>query len=269
MAYTDFTGLSPKKLIDLAEKDREKSTRQRGEPEYKVKAFYEWLITEYPRKIKGRGKRKLSGKKGVSKNLASTYTNAMKGFYRKNGFPLDDVEVQKAPPKKENFKITIRPTEVKNLLDATTNLRDKAVILVLFQSGMSINELCNLAYGDLSNGLENNEEPLHLHLIRKKEEVEYDTFIGADAIEAVKAYLAQRKRSGEILKLNSPLFILQFTTNPKSSKIKKIYKNYSIKSWTHHPRATRRSRRKPLQTPRSANSLYVNFKIDWNEQHFS
>jgi len=67
------------------------------------------------------------------------------------------------------------------------------------------------------------KKPLNLHLIRKKEEIEYDTFIGTDAIEAVKAYLAQRERSGEIIKLDSPLFILQFTTNPKSSKIRKIY----------------------------------------------
>lgn len=167
MAFIDYTGLSPKKLIDNAEQDREKSSRQRGEPEYKVKGFYEWLITEYPRKIKGRGKRKLSGKKGVSKNLASTYANAMKGFYRANGFPLD-VEIQKAPPKKENFKLTLRPPEIKSLLDATTNLRDKAIVLTLFQSGMGIGELCNLTYGDLAKGLETNEEPLNLHLIRKR-----------------------------------------------------------------------------------------------------
>lgn len=46
--------------------------------------------------------------------------------------------------------------------------------------------------------------------------VEYDTFIGEDAIEAIKAYLAQRKRE-------SPLFIIQFTTDLKSSKLKRIY----------------------------------------------
>jgi len=61
---------------------------------------------------------------------------------------------------------------------------------------MSINELCNLNHSDVSSSIEANEEPLHLHLIRQKEQVEYDCFIGGDAIEAIKEYLAQRKREG-------------------------------------------------------------------------
>jgi integrase/recombinase XerD len=221
-AFIEFTKHSPKEIIDEAEEDRNKSVRERGEPEYQVRAFGEWLTTEYPQKGRGRGKRKAAGKKGVSKSIAYCYANAIKGFYRANGFPLD-VEIQKAPPKKENFKLALRAPDIKRLVDSSSNLRDRAIILTLFMSGMSISELCGLTYGDIANGLQNNEEPLNLHLIRKKEQVEYDTFIGTDAIEAVKAYLDQRKRKGEILKIDSPLFILQFTTKPKSSKFRKIY----------------------------------------------
>lgn len=231
-AYIEYKRCTPKELIDQAEEDRKKPPRYRGQPEYDLKAFSDWLINEYQQKGKGRGKRKNSGKKGVSPNIAYTYANALRGFYSANGFPLD-IEIQKTPPKKENFKLALRPPDIKRLLDATTNLRDKAIILTLFQSGMSINECCNLAYSDIAKGLEAKEEPLNLHLIRKKEQVEYDTFIGTEAIEAIKTYLDQRRRTGEVFTQNTPVFILEFTTNLGSTKIRKIYASlleYSIRS---------------------------------------
>jgi integrase len=220
MVFVGYTGLSPKKLIDLADEDRKKGVRERGDPEFKILGFYDWLTRGYIRKSRGKNK----GKIGISRTLASTYCNSMRSFYKANGFPLH-LEIPKSIPKKENFKLPLRPPEIKRLLDATTNLRDKAIILALFQSGMSINELCNLTYRDVANGLQNNEEPLNLHLIQKKEQVEYDTFLGIDAIEALKSYLAQRKRNNENITLDSSLFILHFTTNPRSSKNKKIIPN--------------------------------------------
>lgn len=220
--FIEYTKLTPIQLIDLAEEDRRKSARERGEPERKVLNFFKWLTTEYVQKRRGRGKKRVQDNKQLSRNLACTYSYAIMSFYKQNGFPLA-VKIPKAVGKKENFKLTLRIPEIKRLLDATTTLRDKAIMLVLFMSGMSINELCYLTYGDVSNGLQNNEEPLYLHLIRKKEQVEYETFIGTEAIEAIKSYLAQRVRDGEILHDDSPLFIPEFTTNRNSNKIKEIY----------------------------------------------
>lgn len=125
--------------------------------------------------------------------------------------------------KKENFKLAIRIPEIRKLIEVVTSLRDRAIILTLFQSGISINELCNLTYGDVRNGLQNNERPLYLHIIRQKENVEYETFLGTDSIEAIKSYLAQRVRDGETLNDESPLFRIEFTTRPNGNKIKKIY----------------------------------------------
>lgn len=223
-AFLEFTKLSPKELIDEAERDRLKSCRERGTPEFRIKGFYEWLLKDYVQKARGKntGIRKDSSKKGTSNNLATGYANTIRGFYRSNGFPTE-MEIKKGSPKRENFKLALRIPEIKSLLAATTNLRDKAIILALFQSGMSINELCELNYGDLANGIQANEEPLHLHLIRKKEQVEYDCFIGTDAIDAIKSYLSQRKREGEVLSHKTPLFMTLFTTDPKNCKHKRIY----------------------------------------------
>jgi len=41
--FTEFTKLTPKQLIDMAEGDRKKSIREQGEPELKVKSFYEYF----------------------------------------------------------------------------------------------------------------------------------------------------------------------------------------------------------------------------------
>jgi integrase/recombinase XerD len=218
----EFTSLTPVELIDEAEKDREKSLRLRGEPEHKLSTFFQWLKTEYLQIQKARGNKWLKNKKQLSSNLACCYCHAIKGFYRQNNFPLI-VKLPKAVIKKENFKLAIRIPEIRKLIEAVTCLRDRAIILTLFQSGISINELCNLTYGDVRNGLLTNERPLYLHIIRQKENVEYETFLGSDAIEAIKPYLAQRVRDGEILDNDSPLFTIEFTTKLNGSKIKKIY----------------------------------------------
>jgi|MudIll2142460700_1097286.scaffolds.fasta_scaffold292518_2 hypothetical protein len=96
--FTEFTKLTPKQLIDMAEGDRKKSIREQGEPELKVKSFYEYLITDYPLNGKGRSKKRKTQKKGASKNMASAFANAVKGFYSANGSKLE-VEIQKSSSK--------------------------------------------------------------------------------------------------------------------------------------------------------------------------
>ena len=137
-AFTEHTGLSTKQLIDEADADRQKGHRHRGAPEDRILEFHSWLLTGYTLKIRGRSNRRQeTTKKGSSKNLAHSYSMAICGFYRANGFPLS-VKVPKGASKKENFKLTLRIPDIKKLLNSTTNLRDKSITLTLFQSGMSI-----------------------------------------------------------------------------------------------------------------------------------
>lgn len=194
--YVKFTGLNPGQLIDEAEEDREKSRRDRGAPEDKLKEFHNHLLTSYKQK---------KGKTGLSEKCAVVYFGAIKTFYKSNGFELD-VKTPKASPKKVNFKLAIRPKEVKKLLDWCSNQRDKAIILVMFQSGMSVAELCSLNYGDVVRELEEGKIPLQLHIIREKEKVEYHTFLGKDAVDALKLYIKEREIRGEKLTHTSPLF---------------------------------------------------------------
>jgi len=148
-SFADFTGFSPKQLIDLAEENRKKSARERGDPELKITSFFEYLTTEYIQRKKSRSKKIIPEKKGLSRNLAFTFAHSILGFYKQNGFPLI-LKIPKAVLKKENFKLTLRIPEIKCLIDATTSLRDKAIIITMVQSGMSINELLFLFLYDIT-----------------------------------------------------------------------------------------------------------------------
>jgi integrase/recombinase XerD len=80
--------------------------------------------------------------------------------------------------------------------------RDKAIILCLFQSGLSIHELCKLNFGDVRDELEEGTLPLHLRLIRQKTGTEFKCFFGRDACKYLLLYLKTRRT----LKDDSPLF---------------------------------------------------------------
>ena len=58
-----------------------------------------------------------------------------------------------------------------------------------------------------------------IEVVREKDEVKYFTFVGYDAVEALKAYLNDRKRKGEELKLYSPLFAKEGAKKLKHERI--------------------------------------------------
>jgi len=200
--FCEWCNLNPSELLDEAEEDRKKSRRERGKPEARLMEFYNYLINE----------------KKVAKKTATLYFTAVRSFYKWNGFPLN-VKTPKAAPKKENRKAVITPEIVKKLVDHAPTLRDRAIILFLFQGGFDVSTLCSLNYGDVKNELEAGKIPMMVHVVREKEEVEYFTFVGRDAVEALKAYLNDRKAKGEELKYDTPLFIKDKAKRRKRERI--------------------------------------------------
>jgi integrase/recombinase XerD len=198
--FCEFTKLNPTQLIDEAEEDRKKSRREQGKPEARLMAWHKHLLTEY-KKRGGKGRETV----GVSKTRATGYFGAIRSFYRANGFPLS-CKTPRAAPKKENQKLNLTPAQVKLLIDHAPTIRDRAIIAMMFQGGFDVSTLCSLNYGDVKRELEANIEPLCINVVRGKEEMEYFTFIGADSIGLLKAYLNERKQSGEELRMDSPLF---------------------------------------------------------------
>jgi len=81
------------------------------------------------------------------------------------------------------------------------------MILTLFQGGLDASTLCSLKYGDVAEGLDAGEHPLKLDLQRPKTGVEFYTFLGADAVQALKAYIADMCSRGVQFKHDTSLFL--------------------------------------------------------------
>ena len=92
-----------------------------------------------------------------------------------------------AVEKKENGKHEWQLEQVKQFMDGATNYRDKALILCIFQSGLGVNEICDLNYGDVQDELERSGTlPLCLKLVRQKTQVQFKSFFGRDAVYYLK-----------------------------------------------------------------------------------
>ena len=102
----------------------------------------------------------------------------------------------KMPPqieKEENEKHEWKIEHIKQFVDSAKSYRDKAIIMCMFQSGLAVNEICNLNYGDVKNELEAGILPLCLKLVRQKTGSKFKTFFGRDAVKYLKIYLSNLK----------------------------------------------------------------------------
>lgn len=142
--------------------------------------------------------------KGLSNNSIRVYFAAIQNYLKYKHIVISMSFVNVPPPveKRENGKHEWKIEHIKQFVDAAKSYRDKAIIMCMFQSGLAVNEICNLNYGDVKDELEAGILPLCLKLVRQKTSVQFKTFFGRDAVKYLKLYLETRKN----LKSESPLF---------------------------------------------------------------
>lgn len=236
-AYIQFTKLTPSQIIDEALKDEDLNARDRENVVLnRVVAFYEWLKNDYGIKTRGKGEHK-ERKKGASDNMVVTYVTAIRSFYSTYGIEVKLKGRNRLPrPKVESRRMKIGASQVKVLLDHTRSLRDRAVILTLFQGGMDVSTLCSLKLTkELKDGLDKEESPLKLDIYRPKTGVDYYTFLGKDAIKAIKAYLTDSEYRGISLSFGDQLFVKERKVdgqieNLTTQSVQKMLKDVAIKS---------------------------------------
>lgn len=227
-AYTLFTGMTGSSLIDEALEDAKRDPRQKRDIVLqKLITFYKWCKTEYPRKSRGKGQHEVVGK-GVSDKLAHMFVSAVRSFYATFGVTVRMKGRHALPkPRVRNKRMKVSAEQVKILVNHARTPRDRAIILTLFQGGMDVSTLCSLQFRDLAEGLEKNEHPLKLELYRPKTGVEFYTFLGKDAVEALKAYLADLKARGVQLQHDTSLFLKErgregLTTNLVQNMMREV-----------------------------------------------
>jgi site-specific recombinase XerD len=135
--------------------------------------------------------------KGLAPSRISNYVKAIRSLYRVNSIEVKlphslsrrSVRKDRAP----------KPEELQRLLD-TADLREKVIITMMALGGFREGTLVRLQYRHVRDDLERGIVPIHIHVepeITKGKYHDYDTFIGSEAVEALKIYLNAR-RSGLI-----------------------------------------------------------------------
>jgi len=130
---------------------------------------------------------------GLAPGTISNHVKGVKALYRANGLKLElpyrlskrTVYSDRAP----------RPEELQRLIDLA-NLRDKVIIALLALGGFREGTLCQLRYHHIADDLENGVVPVHVHVeaeITKGKYADYDTFLGAEAVEYLRLYLEKRR----------------------------------------------------------------------------
>jgi site-specific recombinase XerD len=210
--YSRFTGMTASQLIDEAIEDSRRDPRKREDVVlHRLIKFYEWLTTEYvQKKTVGKGKTK-KVKKGISGLSAEMRVNVIRGFYSTFDITVRMKGKHRLPKSKvENKRIVFKPEDVwkvKALVDHARTPRNRAIVLFHFQGGLDVSTLCDLNYGDIAEELEKNSRPLKVETMRVKTGVEFYTFVGQDAIDAVKAYIADMESRGVKFDNKTPLFL--------------------------------------------------------------
>lgn len=160
------------------------------DPETEMKA--EDKLREYCVYLEAQGKRRST--------VATVAHAPIKSFYAYLNVPL----------KLRTPKFAVQPStphtteEIKNLMQIG-DVRERAIIMLLKDSGISREDVVKLRLKHIQTEYEQNKEIIHIQLIRQKEAVNYDTFIGKEAIEYLKIYLKYRAQRGEKITKDTPL----------------------------------------------------------------
>lgn len=131
---------------------------------------------------------------GYAPHSVAEYIAQIKTFYNVNGVSIPftrrlntrTVTVDRAPT----------PEELQRLIDIA-DLREKVMITMLALGGFREATLTALKYRHVKEDLERGVVPLHIHVeaeITKGKYHDYDTFVGREAVDYLKAYLELRRR---------------------------------------------------------------------------
>jgi len=124
---------------------------------------------------------------------------AIRAFYESNLI----YNVKLLPQLKSKLRNTTRyedlaiPQESLVQLWEIADVRMKVILSMMALGGFRPCTLVNLKYRHIRRDFEQGRTPIHIHVeseINKGEYASYDTFIGAEAVEALRAYLSIRRR---------------------------------------------------------------------------
>jgi len=175
--FCTFCSLTPDELIAERARDAKSDdvfTRRRHEE--LVMKFAEYLRNE-----------------GYSSNTVSTAVGAIRSLYRTNYYPLVEVNVPAGRAERDS-KIPSKE-ELLQAIDEARVPWHKAFMVLSKDCGMSLQDMLALkadnestVYGSIDEQIREGQVPIHLHIVREKTLISYDTFLGEDSFELLNDY---------------------------------------------------------------------------------
>jgi integrase len=154
----------------------------------------------------------------LSYSTISVRLAAILCFYTINRININRRYVSKFKPQNKKLRKdnAYSHEQILCLLNSSTDLRQKMIILLLVSTGMRLGALQMLTVGSLHKiELKGYSSHIYKIIIYEQERQEYYTFCTFEGATAIDQYLEYRKRFGELLKPNSPLIREQFDTTDR------------------------------------------------------
>jgi len=158
----------------------------------------------------------------------------LKAFFAANGFKRAkalELETYHAPPR---FRITPEyiPTksEVYRMADSACSLRDRAIILTLFSTGLRNSTLRAIRYRDVAEELKKDYANIVIPVYPEMKKIEpnackggipYYTFICDEATQALKLYIKEREEKYGSIEGSEPLFCSEYNQIHKDDRKRK------------------------------------------------
>ncbi len=137
--------------------------------------------------------------------------------------PTENIETPKIP---KSLPKTLSQEEVLKLLKAPKSLRDRAILALLYSSGLRVSELCSLKVRDV------NFEEGHLKVVSGKGAKDRFVPVAPFVIDLLKRYIKQRN---EDFASDSPLFLSRRGGALTPRTIQRMIKKYKEKAKINRP----------------------------------
>jgi integrase len=204
----------------------------------------------------------------TSPRYANLSVAILKAFFFVNGFrhaKALELETYHAPARfRKTPEYIPTKTELYRMADSTGSLRDRALILTLFSTGLRNSTLRALRYKDIADELSKDKSNVMIPIYPEMKEVEpnackggtpYYTFTSDEATQAIKLYLKERIEKYGKIDESEPLFCSEYNQIKKEERknrtltsrevqliVKLAAKKAGISEWAAvHPHALRKS----------------------------
>jgi len=124
----------------------------------------------------------LKNGKGLSAGSINNYISAVRFFYT---FVLDkEWNPRKVPRmrRKQNFPVIPSREEIHSLIDSTSNLKHKAILMIIYGSGLRVSEVAKLRISDISS------KTMTIRVEDAKHNTNRNTILSKDALMVLREY---------------------------------------------------------------------------------